>query len=540
MTTTASPSTKGMWIIVALATVNLVILVGYFYHYVDQSHQLREQGIQLSSDEVALFAGRLESKVNAVMTLADGIAADLSAGHLDSTALMLRLREDVAKYDYIDGLFVAYEAYAFSPNDEFFDPLLLRAGEGHKLVFLDYDYRQNDWYRAPMRDGAGWVEPYRGLKSGATIIQYGVPIAGSDGQPIGIVAINFSLTELKKVVSTSLSEGAEGFGFILSREGTYIYHPIARDALGSANIYDDLRAHKVKVDGVVESVRRGEPTWVTMKDDGGYDSRVFLHPLSTSGWTAGLTYVLEQDAGEYRAQSRRLYWFMNGLITLAVLLMVLCVQFGRFSVDSYWIVLIITSLFFLAGIGFVWNRALESPHSRDELESEALTIANHAVLAQFVEQQSEQAAQNRQEILYVPTGIYIQHMNYVNPFDVMLSGYIWQSYSKTQTTYSDGTPISQGVILAETEPNAEVLSIEEAYREDRGDQEIVGWYFRVSVRQDFDYSRYPFDSQTVWLRLWHQDFNRNVVLVPDLDSYKILTPIALPGWRGISYCPTGR
>ena len=101
-------------------------------------------------------------------------------------------------------------------------------------------------------------------------------------------------------------------------------------------------------DGVVESVRRGEPTWVTMKDDGGYDSRVFLHPLSTSGWTAGLTYVLEQDAGEYRAQSRRLYWFMNGLITLAVLLMVLCVQFGRFSVDSYWIVLIITSLLSLA------------------------------------------------------------------------------------------------------------------------------------------------------------------------------------------------
>jgi hypothetical protein len=35
--------------------------------------------------------------------------------------------------------------------------------------------------------------------------------------------------------------------------------------------------------------------------------------------------------------------------------------------------------------------------------------------------------------------------------------------------------------------------------------------------------------QTVWLRIWHQDFNRNVVLVPDLESYKILTPVSLPG-----------
>ena len=57
----------------------------------------------------------------------------------------------------------------------------------------------------------------------------------------------------------------------------------------------------------------------------------------------------------------------------------------------------------------------------------------------------------------------------------------------------------------------------------------MGWYFRVSVRQDFDYAHYPFDLQTVWLRMWHQDFNRRVVLVPDLNSYKILTPVALPG-----------
>lgn len=39
------------------------------------------------------------------------------------------------------------------------------------------------------------------------------------------------------------------------------------------------------------------------------------------------------------------------------------------------------------------------------------------------------------------------------------------------------------------------------------------------MRQQFDYSKYPFDREDVWMRLWHNDFYRNVILVPDFDSY---------------------
>ena len=49
------------------------------------------------------------------------------------------------------------------------------------------------------------------------------------------------------------------------------------------------------------------------------------------------------------------------------------------------------------------------------------------------------------------------------------------------------------------------------------------------LRQKFDYSRYPFDQQTVWIRLWHKDFDKNVVLLPDLGSYDQIHPERLPG-----------
>lgn len=82
-------------------------------------------------------------------------------------------------------------------------------------------------------------------------------------------------------------------------------------------------------------------------------------------------------------------------------------------------------------------------------------------------------------------------------------------------------PISQGFIF----PEAEQISIEEAY----SDGDIIGWYFRSVLRQPFDYSKYPFDQEDVWIRIWNRDFHRDVVLIPDLDSYDNIRPATKPG-----------
>jgi len=61
------------------------------------------------------------------------------------------------------------------------------------------------------------------------------------------------------------------------------------------------------------------------------------------------------------------------------------------------------------------------------------------------------------------------------------------------------------------------------------DGNVTGWYFRAVLRQQFDYSKYPFDREDVWIRLWHNDFYRNVILVPDFDSYTNMRPDHKPG-----------
>lgn len=71
------------------------------------------------------------------------------------------------------------------------------------------------------------------------------------------------------------------------------------------------------------------------------------------------------------------------------------------------------------------------------------------------------------------------------------------------------------------EGDSDIYATEDAavYRKEQGNEIVFGWYVNTSLRQTFDYSHYPFDRQDIWLRLWHLNFDRNVILVPDLKAY---------------------
>ena len=79
-------------------------------------------------------------------------------------------------------------------------------------------------------------------------------------------------------------------------------------------------------------------------------------------------------------------------------------------------------------------------------------------------------------------------------------------------------------------PEANSMSVNEAYRQPDADGGVViGWNFSAVLRQRFDYSKYPFDRAEVWLRMWHKNFDQNVMLTPDLASYQETNPTGLPG-----------
>lgn len=120
----------------------------------------------------------------------------------------------------------------------------------------------------------------------------------------------------------------------------------------------------------------------------------------------------------------------------------------------------------------------------------------------------------------IPTGILVQSVEFKGPYTLQTSGFVWQRYA-------DSLPqdLERGVVL----PEAESVTFNKVYETHQDNETLVGWWFKATMRQEFDYSRYPLDRQKIWFQMWHPDFERDVYLTPDFAGYSSLVPASLPG-----------
>jgi hypothetical protein len=136
-------------------------------------------------------------------------------------------------------------------------------------------------------------------------------------------------------------------------------------------------------------------------------------------------------------------------------------------------------------------------------------------------EQRRRTLDQREEIpLFIPTGIYIQSVSFDESIGVVINGYLWQRYPLG--THDE---IERGFII----PGSASFELEEPLTTRSGNTELVRWNFKSTLNQDFDYSRYPFGKENIQIQLRHKQFTRNVILIPDLESYKLINPSAKPG-----------
>lgn len=184
------------------------------------------------------------------------------------------------------------------------------------------------------------------------------------------------------------------------------------------------------------------------------------------------------------------------------------------KIHKLWIVSVITSIIFLSSIIMMWNYIIFSykPASNQITKLSELP----EILKKYEGQFSEKP-------FYIPTGFFIQSFYFRDPLTVIFSGVIWQKYPKEVIKKG----IRKALVLPEI--NARLFN-NLAYQIDYPDYELIGWdYTAVSLYQQFDYSRYPLDQQTIRIRVIPRDFNKNILLVPDLAAYTSTRPYEIFG-----------
>jgi hypothetical protein len=179
----------------------------------------------------------------------------------------------------------------------------------------------------------------------------------------------------------------------------------------------------------------------------------------------------------------------------------------------------LVSLACLIALCGIWRAVYTAPPTPDPADT---VVTNPEEATRYLEALIPAPEPGEEPEMFIPTGVYIESLQFRGPFNVLVSGYVWQRYANDLPLKG----LDKGFVL----PEAEYVRSSEVYRAQQGDEELIGWSFQATLREQFDYERYPLDRNQIWLQLWHKDFGRNAVTIaPDLGAYTTLDPDTLPG-----------
>ncbi len=208
-----------------------IFAVIFSYNYL-VSRRMIQKGIEENSANlITTTTSRIEVLLTSTQKVPQNTAYLLENMNYDESELFKVLYAIVEKNPEIYGAAVAFEPYAFDKNKKYYAPYFYKVNGGISFKYLDkfYDYFTWDWYQIPRElETPQWTEPYFGEGGGIMMSSYAVPFYKNvDGQRkfAGIVIVDISLEYLRDIVS-SIKILKSGYGFLISRNGTFVTHPI--------------------------------------------------------------------------------------------------------------------------------------------------------------------------------------------------------------------------------------------------------------------------------------------------------------------------
>jgi hypothetical protein len=187
-----------------------------------------------------------------------------------------------------------------------------------------------------------------------------------------------------------------------------------------------------------------------------------------------------------------------------------------------WGVSALISLGCLIAIGTMWVRAYTAAPAPAPADT---VVTSQDQVTRYLEALMPDPEPGSEPPVFIPTGLYIESIQFKGPYGVQVSGYVWQRYANDlPKDLVPKAPDDTGFVM----PEAQYARFFKVYQAQQGNEELIGWSFFATLREQFDYEEYPLDRQQIWIELWHSDFERKVYLAPDLEGYTSLNPAALP------------
>ncbi len=442
------------------------------------------------------------------------------------------IKESSLSIKEIQGVTACYEPFAFSTNDRLYCPYFNKGDGSYLFVGDSYDYsikgaKGTNWYTSVRDNGASWVEPYYAQGAQDWYVDYGVPFyfttGPKKGKIRGTITMSFICSGFKELVH-SMSLGKTGYGIITTAENNLLAHPVS-EYVGTTNLSKVIaKEENENVKTAYKNLMKKEKGFIRFFDKEIQDETFFyFDEIPTSSWGLGLVFYKNSILQDGKLLNRK-YIKLSILLSL-LFLIVLMIFYNRDHLDNgeIWTLSILSSIILLFNVIFIGY--LEHSMSVDMDNSSPPIIDVSAIDKVVSKQEVKSDKLKTPRFRSVPTGIFINNLEFEDSYNVNVGGKVWQKYP---LTIADDVNI--GFVLPQMSPFAEASYIEEISRVEMPAQEseegflLVHWDVRVTLRLNLNYNDFPFDKRKINIEIIPIDNNDYLLFTPDLTSYKYTNP----------------
>ena len=331
-----------------------------------------------------------------------------------------------------------------------------------------------------------------------------------------------------------------GYGMILASDGEVVADGRGGPARKTLSGFPENQRQFLQ--GVIDRAAKGESATVEL------DGEVFDGPavisfaaIQSRGWT--VIFVARDDEIYFRSQESKqaLIRFLPAVVFSIIFLALLLSRAYAGSLCGLWAVAIISSACFIAGIALIWYWEVATP-PRPDVGGPSLAESVHEYKKYLADEF------DGKESIDIRTGVFLNlgqltciGCDFASTDEALAKGLAWQHvYDRFQYSAETGGEALQTLHSGFILPDASDAQFEQLYFYREGLDETTGWTFTAKLRHSFDASHFPIDRSAIEIRMWHQDFEREVLLLPDLASYQsavattrpgLADSFQVPGWR---------
>lgn len=524
-----------LFVLTLLGFVVSMFLAGsYIYNVRNATGQAYKNAAQTTYDTSQSF----NNFINLLNKITTDLAEKLAAGPMDNAAIEAELKKKPVE---VSGFGVA-----FLPEKKLYAPYYVEKDGVQTMVQLEsipnYTYAKEEWFLEPMSGKKAGYGPFSDQVSNNDVIEYAVPFyevgsTGPDRKPVGIVYATMSMEHLQHLLTT-LFFGQQGYWFLVSEEGIVLTHPSKKILYSRTTMADLAKSLSIpQLDQMwKDAMHEKKSSFISYNNEiDGNKSWLFFEAIPMQGF-AVLCGVFIQEEIPFDREARR-HSFIKVVCMFLVTFLLFCLfllTYLTLTTRTLWFISGISSLALAMAISFIWVIANLYPGYVDRISP----IIDKVNLYQYLISEEDPYAteaekeKKREKIVnplelhykqgdYVPTGIFIRYIRLVGDTQIQITGYVWQRYHEK---YHAG--LSRGFIFPQATGDVRITKM---YDSKQGDETTIIWHITATLNQDISYTKYPFDFKNIQIKLWHNDFEKNVILIPDFNSYVLTNPTVLPG-----------